>query len=208
MKKQLKLKKIMSKLNDMEMIILDNVVKNLQDSSLRWILGFLEEEPKQSPISPPKPTQSSLDQSSEDLDRSISALKESITALVLGPEGPSTKKSTTKSKSDNWSGLYNIQKDIHKTAVDKGWWETVNKNFGESISLMHSELSEALEASRAGNPPDDKIPEYSGIEAELADCVIRILDVAEGNGFDVIGAMKAKMNYNKTREYKHGGKAF
>ncbi len=132
---------------------------------------------------------------------------ELLVPMLLGMLSPST--ISPKPNLDNaFNELKNIQKDIHATAVEKGWWEKSERNFGESIALMHSELSEALEASRAGNPPDDKIPEYSGIEAELADCVIRILDVAEGNGFDVIGAMKAKIDYNKTRSYKHGGKTF
>lgn len=96
-----------------------------------------------------------------------------------------------------------LQTDIHETAISKGWWDSP-KNFGESIALMHSELSEALEADRAGDPPDDKIPNFSGREAELADCIIRILDVSAGLKLDVIGAILEKMEFNKTRAYKHG----
>lgn len=99
--------------------------------------------------------------------------------------------------------LYSFAKDVHETAMTKGWWENP-RSTAESIALMHSELSEALEADRAGNPPDDKIPEFTGIEAELADCVIRILDFAIGRQYDVIGAMIAKAEMNKGREYKHG----
>lgn len=94
---------------------------------------------------------------------------------------------------------------VHSTAVQKGWWDFGKRaSTGEAIALMHSELSEALEADRAGNPPDDKIPEFSGLEAELADCIIRILDFSEANNLKVISAMVAKAAYNETRPFRHG----
>lgn len=73
---------------------------------------------------------------------------------------------------------------------------------------MHSELSEALEALRHGNKPDDHIPEFSGVEAELADVVIRILDYAEARGLRLAEAIEAKILYNSTRPRRHGGKKF
>jgi NTP pyrophosphatase (non-canonical NTP hydrolase) len=102
-----------------------------------------------------------------------------------------------------------LQKDAYKTAEDKGWVSRdVVLNFGETIALMHSELSEALEAMRYENPPSEHIPEFSGVEEEFADVVIRMLHNCEARGWRLADAIVAKMAYNKTRQFKHGGKAF
>lgn len=93
---------------------------------------------------------------------------------------------------------------VHDWSRRKGFWDGVDRNDGEMIALMHSELSEALESLRAGNGADDKIPEFSGVEAELADTVIRIMDTSRGRGWRVAEAIVAKMQHNETRAYKHG----
>jgi NTP pyrophosphatase (non-canonical NTP hydrolase) len=75
--------------------------------------------------------------------------------------------------------------------------------FSEKIALAHSELSEALEADRIGDPASDKIRTSSRAE-ELADAVIRIFDMAVMAGIDIGEAISLKMEYNKLRPLRHG----
>jgi NTP pyrophosphatase (non-canonical NTP hydrolase) len=110
------------------------------------------------------------------------------------------------SDEENFVFFFNkLQAKAHANAVDKGFWET-ERSDGESIALMHSELSEALEALRQGNPPDDKVPQHSGAAAELGDTIIRIMDLAGKRGWNVAQAMIDKMEFNAKRAYKHGKK--
>lgn len=99
-----------------------------------------------------------------------------------------------------------LQKSVHELAIKKGWYDEP-KTFGDFIALTHSELSEALEAFRGMEFEeviiDDK-PE--GVRFELADAVIRLLDMSEWYGLDLWEAIIVKTNYNRTRPYRHGGK--
>lgn len=74
------------------------------------------------------------------------------------------------------------------------------------LCLIHSEVSEALEAVRHGNPVSEHCPEISGLEEELADVVIRVLDLAGESGMDIDRAVRLKMDFNRNRPYRHGGK--
>lgn len=80
-------------------------------------------------------------------------------------------------------------------------------NVGETIALMHSELSEALEADRK-DLMDDKLPHRTGCEVEMADAIIRILHFSARKGYDIQGAVMEKIAYNKTRPHMHGGKKY
>ena len=184
--------------------------------------------------------------------------------------------------------LAELQREAHAIALSKGWWDT-ERTFGDLIALVHSELSEALEAYREKHIWTDwrQLQTYPngqprGVASELADVVIRVADMAEwlkvdlaqareededlgdekqaylqerlsGNldsfgewiavihedvgdagyhqrnrgdnldahlvsviwmvqemaahyGIDLDAAIEAKMEYNKTRPYRHGGK--
>lgn len=118
------------------------------------------------------------------------------------------------------AGIRVVIDECHKTAVDAGWYvdvttgEAKERNFGEVIALMHSELSEALEADRKGLM-DDKLPHRPGVEVELADCIIRIFDTAAALKLDLAGAIIEKNEYNRKRadhkpesRGKQGGKKY
>jgi NTP pyrophosphatase (non-canonical NTP hydrolase) len=91
---------------------------------------------------------------------------------------------------------------------------TKPRNVGEALALVHSEVSEAMEAARK-NLNDDHLTDRKGLEVELGDAVIRIFDLAGGLGLDLGGAIVEKMAYNTKRadhkpenREKDGGKQF
>ena len=86
----------------------------------------------------------------------------------------------------------------YATAKEKGWWDK-SRSDGELIALMHSELSEALEAMRNNDGRD-------AIAEELADCCIRIFDYCGKKNIDLEDALLKKAEKNKTRPYRHGKK--
>ncbi len=92
-------------------------------------------------------------------------------------------------------------KEIHQLAKEKGWWDEY-RPVPELLCLLHSEISEALEAYR------NRIPEGQAgcLSEELADLVIRIWDMCEASGIDIATAVEKKHKYNMTRSYRHGNK--
>lgn len=113
-----------------------------------------------------------------------------------------------------------LQKEVHQIANEHGWWESRQESrIPEKLCLIHSEISEALEAYRSyvGDGPFSLVanrvhlhpdehgnikPEGFGVE--LADALIRILDLCEAFQIDMEEALRWKIAYNKARPYKHG----
>ena len=124
-----------------------------------------------------------------------------------------------------------LAKMAHENAKSKGFFDD-ERNIGEMLCLIHSEVSEALEADRKGNyckslaflPKKEDLGGNSvrtidqhwktsfemkvkdTFEDELADIMIRVMNLAEFKGIDLESHIKAKMRYNSLRERKHGKK--
>lgn len=99
--------------------------------------------------------------------------------------------------------LNELSEEIHKE--NHRWWhdlntgERLNRNKGEMLMLMVSEISEAMEGERKGLM-DTHLPHRSMPEVELADVLIRIFDYAGAYGYDLDGAVQEKREYNQTRK--------
>ena len=76
----------------------------------------------------------------------------------------------------------------------------------EKLMLIVSELAEAAEELRKPGVADEyevnNKPE--GLTVELADTIIRVCDFCGYHGLDLESAIKRKLAYNATREFKHG----
>lgn len=101
---------------------------------------------------------------------------------------------------DTW--INTLAFEVHK--ANERWWHDpitgrrIERNKGEQLMLIVSEISEAMEGERRGLQ-DDKLPNRPMAEVELADALVRILDYAGGHGYDLGGAFVEKMIYNANR---------
>lgn len=123
--------------------------------------------------------------------------------------------------------LNTLRDECYQISKDHGFHEPP-KSIGDDIALMHSELSEALEDHRIGKLPNEvwyerKHPEGGfvitpnstddgqpnkpcGIPSELADVLIRIFDFSGRHGIDIDTIVLQKIEFNRTRPFKHGNK--
>ena len=110
---------------------------------------------------------------------------------------------------------------VHANAAAHGWWVKVNDTVPSKLLLVHSEISEAAEELRKARPCphgaadadyDDlrKIERWEGkpegFAVELADALIRILDICGRLGIDIESVVQMKHEFNVSRPVRHGGK--
>lgn len=95
-----------------------------------------------------------------------------------------------------------LQHICYQQSVDTGWWDKLDPKdpyvFGTKLCLIHSEISEAMEGGRK-QLMDEHLPHRPMEEVELADAIIRILDIAGARELDLAGAIAEKLEYNKRR---------
>ena len=104
-----------------------------------------------------------------------------------------------------------IEQLCHGLAREAGWWDSRNLDDPQTIPaclcLVHSEISEAMEGARK-NRMDDHLPHRKALEVELADAMIRILDLAGAYQLDLGCALVEKLVYNTQRaDHKRDARA-
>lgn len=106
---------------------------------------------------------------------------------------------------DPMTNLTRLASEIHADNRAKGFWDH-ERPLTETTMLIVSELSEAVEEDRAGRGAvwyaENGKPE--GIDIELIDALIRLLDLLGSRGVDVEELLAIKRDYNATRAAKHG----
>lgn len=114
--------------------------------------------------------------------------------------------------------LDNLADVVGYVNIANGWRDQAVPEGGETahaitqFALVMTEAAEAIEELRKGNKPHrtyynpDKPYKPEGVPSELADIVIRCLDIADMFAIDLGWRVAEKLEYNSSRGYRHGGK--
>lgn len=128
--------------------------------------------------------------------------------------------------------LKQLSDEVMENNIRLGWEPDKGRTFGDECALLHSEISEALEAYRDWGFADKTGPEEhhigcekvmfdtkkdctcfippskpEGVGSEFADLFIRLLHYCHVHDIDLIAETRRKMEYNKTRSFRHGGRS-
>ena len=96
--------------------------------------------------------------------------------------------------------IQDLCQEAYETAKSKGWHDQP-REMGTILCLIHGEVSEAMEADRRQEG-------WDRVTEELADVCIRIFDLCGSLNLNLEKAIVEKMEFNKGRSYKHGGKSY
>lgn len=138
-------------------------------------------------------------------------LEKSNSALLIAKDAMEANCIALQKKFDGVKTIGDWVHEIHKNAVQHGWYDSKGaKNFGELLMLVVTEVAEVMEEYRNGRLMKEtyvnKNGKMCGIPSELADIVIRVMDICGYYNIDLEQAIAEKHEYNKSRPYKHGGK--
>lgn len=99
-----------------------------------------------------------------------------------------------------------LAEDTYRINCEKGFMTPGSPvSIGDQCMLIASEVAEGYEAWRK-DLKDDKLTHRDGLEVELADAVIRIINLGRHLGYDIPAALVEKTHYNAKRPFMHGGK--
>jgi len=121
------------------------------------------------------------DYSPEEIEKMLKAFREQPLKFIINTE--------------IW--INELRDKVYNQNLEAGW-HSKPREIGTCLMLIVSEIAEAMEGDRK-SLMDDHLPNRSMLEVELADAVIRIMDLSGREGLDLGGAIVEKLEYNRTR---------
>lgn len=199
-----------------------NTISNLKQLGLEYTKNGLLVESKIKE-EPGKEEAKAAEPKEEPKEEPVSWIGIAFKAVALGLELKKALEEKKNKPAASSNGLNALADEIHQVNRNKGFWDQ-KRNIGEMLMLVTSELGEGMEALRkkkfadmiryhealrTGKSPQEAFEQYikDSFEDELADAVIRLLDMATGLHVNIEQHIRLKLDYNRSRERFHG-KAF